>query len=61
MCFFNQGKSDYSSASTSASTSEAKNTAEAAKKQRLLETSGGATGQQLSANQGQSVRKVFGN
>lgn len=32
-----------------------------AKKQRLLETEGGNKGQLLNANQGQSVRKVFGN
>lgn len=33
----------------------------AAKKQRLLETEGGNKGAQINSNQGQSVRKVFGN
>lgn len=34
---------------------------EAKKKSRLLETSGENKGAQLQQNQGQSVRKVFGN
>ena len=32
----------------------------AAKKQRLLETQGGAEGSELNAQQGKSVRKIFG-
>lgn len=32
-----------------------------AKKQRLLETEGGNKGVQLNSNQGQSVRRIFGN
>lgn len=40
--------------------SEAENKETAAKKQRLLETEGGNKGAQLGANQGQSVRRIFG-
>lgn len=56
-------KVTYSSPATETSKNEAKDTAKdtAAKKQRLLATSGGNKGQQLTANQGQSVRHVFGN
>ncbi len=43
---------------TTASTEEAKETA--AKKQRLLETQGGNKGAELQANQGRSIRRIFG-
>ncbi len=33
----------------------------AAKKERLLETSGGAKGQMLNSQQGRSLRRIFGN
>lgn len=43
---------------TTASTEEAKETT--AKKQRLLETQGGNKGAELQANQGKSIRRIFG-
>lgn len=43
---------------TASATEEKKETA--AKKSRLLETQGGNKGAELSAQQGQSVRRIFG-
>lgn len=40
---------------------EKKETQEAAKKARLLETKGENKGAELTASQGQSIRKIFGN
>lgn len=63
MCFFGGGSSsggggNYSTPQTSAATEEKKETAKA--KSRLLETSGGNKGAELNAQQGQSVRRIFG-
>lgn len=59
MGMFSKPKTQYVTQETQASAEEKKETA--VKKARLLETEGGNKGVQLSANQGQSVRKVFGN
>lgn len=40
---------------------EKKETQEAVKKARLLETKGENKGAELAASQGQSIRKIFGN
>ena len=42
-------------------TEEKKETQEAVKKARLLETKGQNKGAELAQNQGQSLRKIFGN
>jgi hypothetical protein len=60
MCFFKTGKTQTTTANTTASETEASSTTEAAKKQRLLGTDGGNKGVQLNATQGQSVRRIFG-
>lgn len=61
MCFKFGGGGSYRSASTDANDEEKKDTAKAAKKQRLLETEGKENGQQLTNKQIQSVRRIFGN
>lgn len=63
MCFFGGGSSsggggNYSTPQTSSATEEKKETAKA--KSRLLETSGENKGAELNAQQGQSVRRIFG-
>lgn len=58
MGFFSKPKTQYVTQETTASTEEAKETA--AKKQRLLETQGGNKGAELIAQQGKSVRRIFG-
>ena len=59
MCVFGSKKQVVQSTpDTTAATQEKE---EAKKKARLLETNGENKGAQLQANQGQSVRKIFGN
>lgn len=58
MGLFSKPKTTYVTQETSSSSEEAKETA--AKKQRLLETQGGNKGAELNAQQGKSVRRIFG-
>lgn len=67
MCFFNHSNDSgsvaapaetYNSQSTTAATEEKKETAKA--KARLLETQGANKGAELNAQQGRSVRRIFG-
>lgn len=59
MCIFGSKKQiAQNTADTTAATQEKD---EAKKKARLLETEGENKGAQLQENQGQSVRKIFGN
>jgi len=61
MGFFGSGKTKtqyVQSQDTTSSSEEKKETA--AKKQRLTETEGGNKGAELQANQGKSVRRIFG-
>lgn len=57
MGFFSKPKQQPTPDAT-ASAEEAKETA--AKKQRLLETEGGNKGVELNANQGKTIRRIFG-
>lgn len=61
MCFKFGGGGSYRSAQTKANDEENKDTSKVGKKNRLLETQGKANGELLNQNQGQSVRKIFGN
>jgi len=56
MCFF--GNKSTPAYQTSSADTEKKDTAKA--KARLLETQGQNNGAELNANQGQSVRRIFG-
>lgn len=62
MGLFSKPKTQYVTQQTTDSSEEAKETAKetAAKKQRLLETQGGNKGAELNAQQGKSVRRIFG-
>jgi len=57
MCF---GKTNNSSDNSAAAVTSVKDET-AAKKQRLLFTSGESNGDEIKASQGASIRKVFGN
>lgn len=59
MCFFGKSKTIDTASSQATQATEEKETAK--QKARLLETEGQNKGAQLQANQGQSIRKVFGN
>ncbi len=65
MCWWNTGSSSgssnaqtYTSKETTSANEENKEAAKA--KARLLETSGGNKGAELTAQQGRSVRRIFG-
>lgn len=58
MGLFSKPKVSYVTSDTTASSEENESTA--AKKARLLETEGGNKGAELTAQQGKSVRRIFG-